>query len=83
MARNNLTVIEAAELMGVSPQFVRVAIQRGIFPWGVCMQMKGKRYTYFISRQKFTEHTGIEVPDNYGNDENDEEDSYEDLKEAY
>ena len=80
MAKNKLSVDEAADLMGVSPQFVRVAIQRGLFPWGMCVQVSGKRYTYFISRQKFTEHTGIVVPDS---NENNEEDNYEDLKEAY
>ena len=56
---NKLTVHEAAALMDVSPQFVRVGLQRGIFPWGYALQLTGKRFAYFISRQKFEEATGI------------------------
>ena len=60
---NKLTIEEVAELMNVSKQFVRVAIQQGLFPWGTAVRVSGGRYTYFISRQKFTEHTGIVVPE--------------------
>jgi len=58
---NKLTVAEAAELMGVSQQFVRVAIQQGLYPWGSCVKISGTKYAYFISKQKFSEHTGIPV----------------------
>jgi DNA-binding transcriptional regulator GbsR (MarR family) len=56
---NKMTIDEAAELMGVSKQFVRVGLQKGIFPWGYAVQVSSKRYTYFISRQKFCETEGI------------------------
>lgn len=56
---NNMTVAEAALLMGVSRQFIRVGLQKGIFPFGYAVQVSADRYTYFISRQKFTEYTGI------------------------
>lgn len=56
---NNMTVAEASELMGVSRQFVRVGLQKGIFPFGYAVQVSSDRFTYFISRQKFLEHTGI------------------------
>lgn len=56
---NSITVAEASRLMGVSQQFVRVGLQKGIFPFGYAVQISTDRYTYFISRCKFMEHTGI------------------------
>lgn len=56
---NNMTIAEASELMGVSRQFVRVGLQKGILPFGYAVQVSAGRYTYFISRQKFLEYTGI------------------------
>lgn len=53
-----ISVAEAAERMGVSRQFVRVGLQKGIFPWGYAVQISAGRYTYFISRQKFLEFIG-------------------------
>lgn len=57
--KNNLTVEEASELMGVSRQFVRVGLQKGILPFGYAVQISRERFTYFISKQKFEEYTGI------------------------
>lgn len=61
MENNYLTVAEASELMGVSRQFIRVGLQKGILPFGYAVQISRKHYTYFISRQKFIEHTGIQL----------------------
>lgn len=61
MENNYLTVAEASALMGVSQQFVRVGLQKGILPFGYAVQISRGRYTYFISRQKFAEHTGIKL----------------------
>ena len=58
---NRLLVEEAAALMGVTPQFIRVGLQRGALPFGYAVKVSDRRYTYFISKQKFTEHTGITV----------------------
>lgn len=58
---NKLTIEEAANLMGVSRQFIRVGLQRGVFTWGYAVQISKNRYTYFISRQKFSEATGIKI----------------------
>lgn len=55
---NSMTIAEASKLMGVSMQFVRVGLQKGILPFGYAVKISG-RFTYFISRQKFLEHTGI------------------------
>lgn len=60
---NKMSISEAARLMGVSPQYVRVGLQRGILTFGYAVQVASKRYTYFISRQKFFEATGISVED--------------------
>ena len=61
MPKNNMTIAEASKLMGVSRQFVRVGLQKGIFPFGYAVQVSADRFTYFISRQKFLDHTGITV----------------------
>ena len=58
-SKNNITVAEASKLMGVSRQFVRVGLQKGIFPFGYAVQVSADRFTYFISKQKFLEYTGI------------------------
>ena len=57
--KHNMTVDEASELMGVSKQFIRVGLQKGILPFGYAVQISAGRYTYFISKQKFEEYTGI------------------------
>lgn len=57
--KNNMTVEEASKLMGVSRQYVRVGLQKGILPFGYAVKISEGRFTYFISRQKFLEHTGI------------------------
>lgn len=49
-----------AHLMGVSEQFVRVALQNGVLPFGYAVKMS-TQWTYYISPEKFTEHTGIKV----------------------
>jgi hypothetical protein len=56
---NNMTIAEASKLMGVSRQFIRVGLQKGILPFGYAVQVSAKRFTYFISREKFIEYTGI------------------------
>ena len=56
---HSLTVEEASKLMGVSRQFVRVGLQKGILPFGYAVKVSSNRWTYFISKEKFLEHTGI------------------------
>lgn len=58
-SEHTLTVTEAAKLMGVSPQYIRVGLQKGVLPIGHALKQKGKHYSYFISKYKFTEFTGI------------------------
>ena len=55
---SRLTISETARLMNVSEQFIRIGLQKGIFPWGYAVKMSS-RWTYFVSPEKFTEYTGI------------------------
>lgn len=54
-----LTVQEAARLMGKSEMFIRIGLQRNILPFGYAVKTGKERWSYFISRQKFREATGI------------------------
>ncbi len=56
-----ITVQQAADLMGVSPQFIRVALQQKELPFGAAVKVGKERYTYYISPKKFTEYTGIKL----------------------
>jgi len=59
----NITVQEAARLMGKSPQFVRVGLVRNTLPFGIAMKGNGKHYSYYISPKLFYEYTGIWIDD--------------------
>lgn len=52
--RPSPTINQAASIMGVSPQFLRVALQQGKFPFGVAVKMK--RWAYFINPDKFDDY---------------------------
>lgn len=56
----NLPLGVAATLMGKSKAWVAQGLQDGVFPWGYAVKLK--TWSYFISSVKFTEFTGIEVP---------------------
>lgn len=53
----NLTIKEAAIIMGKSQQFVRIGLQKGIFPFGTAIKLSSM-WTYYISRTKFYEYVG-------------------------
>lgn len=59
MKDTSLTVQEAARLMNKSQDFIRIGLQRNILPFGYAIKTGKERYSYFISREKFTEATGI------------------------
>lgn len=61
MVSHRLKVQTAAALMGVSLQFIRVGLQRGILPFGYAIKIGECQYTYYISPEKFTEYTGIRL----------------------
>ncbi len=49
---SRMTVEECAKRMHVSPQFVRIGLQKGIFPFGKALKMS-RRYTYWISEELY------------------------------
>lgn len=49
-----ITVPEAAAVMGVNPQFLRLGLQQGKFPFGVAV--KRKRWAYYINPVQFREY---------------------------
>lgn len=54
---NNVTIKEAAELLGTSQQFLRVALQQNAFSFGVAVRINSSsKYTYYISRKKLLEY---------------------------
>ena len=58
--RGNISVLEAAKLMGKSEMFVRIGLQRGSLPIGNAVKTSSK-YSYYISPKLFEEYTGIKV----------------------
>jgi len=57
-------VAEAASMMGVSPQYVRIGIQRGWLPIGTCVKVD-KRWNYHIPRERlnaYLEGRDIKMP---------------------
>lgn len=46
----NLTPTEAAEMLHVSPQFIRIGLQQGVLPFGSAVKMS-QRWTYLIPEQ--------------------------------
>jgi hypothetical protein len=61
MNGETLTVQETAKLMGKSQDFVRIGLQRNLLPFGYAVKTGKQRFSYFISKQKFTEATGIKA----------------------
>lgn len=57
----NVSVAKAAAEMGVSAQFVRIGLQRGILKFGSAVKMNGSRYTYHISEHKLSEYLGRKI----------------------
>ena len=54
-----LTVTEVAEKLGKSPQSIRIALQRGLLPFGTALKMPGSgRYVYIIYPEKVREYLG-------------------------
>ena len=55
-------IATAARLMNKGQQFVRIALQRQLVPFGFALKIddeKGCRYDYFINTKDFCEYLGI------------------------
>ena len=57
---DRIKVSDAAKLMGVSPQFVRIGMQRGTLPIGHAVKLK--EWAYYISRPMLEAYTGKKIP---------------------
>lgn len=60
MGIGRIKVAEAAAILHVSQQFVRVAMQQGVLPIGVAVKMSS-HWTYQISPQKLADYTGADI----------------------
>lgn len=53
--KNKMSVKEASSLLGKSPEFVRVGLQRGLLPFGIAVKISS-RWSYHISPNLFYEY---------------------------
>lgn len=62
MRDNNIKPAEAADILGVSPQFVRVAMQQGKLNIGIAIQLPGfSSWAYQISAKLLADYTGKDI----------------------
>lgn len=52
--------VEAAAILGCSPEFIRVAMQQGRLPIGTAVKMSSV-WTYNISSKLLEEYSGVDV----------------------
>lgn len=53
--KKRLSVEEAAKLLEVDPQFLRIALQQGKFPFGFAIKTSSQ-YTYYINAPQLEEY---------------------------
>ncbi len=56
-----VTIAMAAKLMNKGPQFVRIALQRQLVPFGFAMKIRenSRNYDYYINPTQICEYLGI------------------------
>lgn len=59
----NIPIKKAADLMGISEQFLRVLIQKEKLPFASAVKMDNtnKRFNYYINANGLAEHLGVAV----------------------
>ena len=60
MDTGKIKVTEAAAVLHVSDQFVRIGLQRGILPIGTAIKMSSK-WTYQISPKLLADYSGADI----------------------
>ena len=50
---SRISVEQAAAKMGVTPQFLRMALRANRLPFGTAIQMPGGRWSYYINATRF------------------------------
>lgn len=53
----NISIQKASEVMGKSPQFIRIGLQNDKLPFGTAVKMSSV-WTYYISPKLFYEYVG-------------------------
>ena len=54
-----LTTQQAAKLMGVGAEMIRINLQNGALPFGYAMKGSGDRYVYSINTRQFMKYVGV------------------------
>lgn len=54
----SITVVNAARIMGVSPQFIRLGLQQGRLPIGAAVKSSENRWVYDIREHLLIEYMG-------------------------
>ena len=56
----NVPISDVARIMGKSPMFVRIGLQRGILPFGTVFKTdeSNEQYDYYVSPKLLFEYTG-------------------------
>ena len=55
--KENVSIKEAAQLLNVSQQFLRIALQQNKFDFGVAVKINdSSKFTYYISRQQLLKY---------------------------
>lgn len=53
-----ITILDAAKTLNKSPQYIRLMLQQGKFPFGSATKMSPHRWNYVIFPEKFREYVG-------------------------
>ena len=57
---------EAAKKLGMSTQTLRLALQQGLFPFGIAVKTSPNRYTYKIFPQRLEKYLeGVDYEESY------------------
>ena len=60
MSENSVDIKEASEILGCTQQYLRVALQRNMFPFGNAVKTSSE-YTYYINRSRLMAYTRGEL----------------------
>ena len=64
-SRRIMNVLEAAEILRKTPQFVRFGLRQKTLPIGVAVLCPGNRYSYHVSEELLRQYVGNKVVDDW------------------
>ena len=57
MDNPNVSIKEAARLLNISQQMLRIGLQQNAFPFGIAIKIKdSSKYTYYINRNQLNQY---------------------------